>query len=136
MNTLYLIKAIGKFIFNINRRLGIVRQLFMRRKAQTRGRYPQNIYPPGHTRVTPHFKILLICIGANKVLHFRLLEFTHAENKTTRRYFISKRLTDLGDTKRQLVRTCIQNIFKINISCCRSFGPQIGVYRTIGHCTD
>ena len=132
MNPFDFVKAVWKFIFNINRSLGIMRQFFMWQETQLIRRNPQHINPPRHARFHPHLMIFFIVRRIYKVLHFRLFKFTHTEHKSTWGNFIPERLADLGNTERQLMRFCIQNIFEINICCCRRFRTQVRINRPIG----
>ena len=107
VDTFDLVKSVREFVFNVNGSLGIVRQFFMWCKAQLFGRYTQYIYPPRQTFSLPYFEIFFVCRRINKVLHFSLFKFAHTENKSARRNFVTKRLTNLGNSKRQFMRLCI-----------------------------
>ena len=61
----------------------------------------------------------------DKKLHLHLFEFACAENKITGSDLVTKRLTDLGNTKGRTLAAGLQYVAKVNEHSLSSLGTQI-----------
>src|SRR5437899_1257520 len=90
-----------KTILNIDRAFGIVRQfflwLFVEPKVLARN---AEVNEPLQTGVNPFLVRLFIFARPDEIFHLHLLELARAKDEVAGRYFVAKRLSNLGHTKR------------------------------------
>jgi len=72
----------------------------------------------------------------NEILHLHLLELTRPQDEVAWGYFVTKRLTNLRNTKRQLATHRSLHIQKVNEYALCGFGSEIGERRgiVVGDC--
>src|ERR1044072_6603928 len=67
----------------------------------------------------------------DKILHLHLLEFARSQDEISRSHFVSERLSDLCDTKRQLAPHRRLHIQKVDEYALSGFRSQISQRRRI-----
>src|SRR4051812_14448801 len=99
MDAFYFLKSNWKVIFDVTCSIRVMRQLHVIMEAVFACR-DAKAKMPFHSFGLPVFIPFLLRTRADKELHFHLLKLAHPENKLARHNLISKRFTNLCNTKR------------------------------------
>ena len=131
VNPLHFLETKGELVFHINGGIGVVRQLFVFVKAvvllaKTKGLVPL------HAGFLPLVEPLQLRAGANKKLHFHLLELAHAENKLAGNNLIPECFPDLSDAKRNFHATSFLHIQVVDENSLGRFRAKVNFQRPIG----
>src|SRR5882757_5766133 len=101
MDALYFLESEREIVFDVTGGVRIVCQLDMIVKPVFFFRDAQ-AEVPFHPGLLPVLIPLLLCAGADKELHFHLLEFPHPEDELPGYDLVAESLPDLGDPERDL----------------------------------
>ena len=86
---------------------------------------------PFQTSRLPFLKPLDLLTRTNEELHLHLLELAHTEDKLTSHDLITERLTDLGDTERDLHTASLLHIQEVHENTLGRLRTKINLHRSI-----
>ncbi len=126
VNTLEFFETKGKVILDIPSSLGVEHQVLVLMPPKIFGLESQRLGIVGEAFLPPFFIGFRCGTRVDEVLHLHLLKFAFAENKLSRRNFVTERLTDLRDTKRHFDPRRIEHVFEIDVDSLTGLTPEVG----------
>src|SRR5450755_2778679 len=112
-------------VFDVDRALGVVRQLLLRVLVQ-----PQHVrtktqpHIPREPSVDPVLMPLFVAARLDEELHLHLLELARAEDEVSRRDLVAETLTLLRDAERRLLARRLLHIQVVDENALRRLGSQ------------
>ena len=124
---LYLAPSPWVKVLDVVSGFGVVGKLVLRvpPDAEARGIHAQ-IFVPRHAVGYPSFVGLFILARLDEVLYLHHLELAGSEDEVAGGDFVSERLADLGDSERQPLSGCGEDVVEVDENPLRGFGAQIG----------
>ena len=121
----------GHAEFHVAGGVGIVRQLFVVVEAIVLCAEAECLVP-SHACLLPLFEPLKLGAGFHEVLHFHLLELSHAEDELSGYDFVAEGFSDLGDAERNLHAAGFLHVEVVHEDALRGFGAQVDGGGAIG----
>src|SRR5689334_12798498 len=127
-------KRAAEVELDVERRTGIVRQLFLRVLMELQpllGEAERAM--PGHSLLLPVLEPLHISTRLDEKLHFHLFEFASSKDEVARRDLVPECLADLGDAEGYLLTRRLLDVEKVHINTLRCLRTQEDLCRRILH---
>ena len=126
VDALQLLPAEREAVLDVDRLLGVVRQLVRRMlaEAQPGGRHAVPRVPVPAAR-QPLLEDARGIVGAHEVLHLHLLELAHPEDEVARADLVAEALADLCDAERQLLAGRLLDVLEVDVGALRGLRPQV-----------
>src|SRR5450432_841579 len=119
-------------VFDVDRALGVVRQLLLRVLVQAQHlRTKTQPHVPRKPRVDPVLVPLLVAARLDEELHLHLLELAGAEDEVSWCDLVAETLTLLRDAEWRLLARRLLHVEVVDEDALRSLGSQIGKPRLV-----
>ena len=126
VDSLELLPAERELVLDVERLLGVVRQLVrcVLVEPQLLGADAEAPVPL-HTRLLPLVEPALVLVRPHEELHLHLLELARAEDEVPRSDLVAERLAHLRDPERDLLAGRLHDVEIVDVNPLRSLRPQV-----------
>ena len=126
VDALELLPAEREAVLDVDRLLGVVRQLVRRVLTEAEALLGHAVVGvPRPAAREPLLEDARRVTGRDEVLHLHLLELAHPEDEVAGRDLVAKALADLGDAEGQLLARRLLDVLEVDVAALRGLGAQV-----------